>query len=151
MGTKKKESIPLIKGQEAEDLVKQYLEEQYRPYSVSDLVLNMHNKVNKATMIKCLDSLVSQNIILSKTYGKMVYYVYKEKEIEAEQTEDTLNMEVINQIKEKLEEATKETRELQQGMFLISLTIRIIINLNRIPENNRTSDKRRGCQSNTGT
>lgn len=112
----KKENNPLIKGQEAEDLVKSYLKEQYRPYSVSDLILNLHNKINKATMTKCLDSLVSTNEIVSKTYGKMVYYVYKEEEID-KNLEAEVNTESIKKIKEDVEDLNKYVRNLQTGTY----------------------------------
>lgn len=112
----KKENNPLIKGQEAEDLVKNYLKEQYRPYSVSDLILNLHNRINKATMTKCLDSLVSAGEIVSKTYGKMVYYVYKEKEID-KNLEVEVNTESIKKIKEDMEDLNKCVKNLQAGMY----------------------------------
>lgn len=112
----KKENNPLIKGQEAEDLVKNYLREQYRPYSVSDLILNLHNKVNKATMNKSLESLVSKNEIISKTYGKMVYYVYIEEEIDGN-IEEEINIESINKIKGEVEELSTTVKMLQSGTY----------------------------------
>lgn len=123
----KKENNPLIKGQEAEDLVKNYLKEQYRPYSVSDLILNLHNKINKVTMIKCLESLVSQNEIISKTYGKMVFYVYKEEEIDGD-LEAEINVERINKIKEEVEDLSKKVKELQAGMYRNDVVIFSITN-----------------------
>lgn len=114
MGSKK-ESVPLLKGQEAEKLVKDYLKEQYRPYSVSDLVLNLHNKINKPTMAKCLESLVSKNEIISKTYGKMAYYVYKEELKEDLPLE--VNIETIDKLKEELEILNKSIKTLQTGTY----------------------------------
>lgn len=114
MGPKKE--ISLIKGQEAEDLVKNYLKEQYRPYSVSDLILNLHNKVNKVTMTKCLESLVSSKEIISKTYGKMVFYVYKEEEIDGN-IEVEVNVESIQKIKEEVEDLSTKVKVLQAGMY----------------------------------
>lgn len=114
MGPKKE--ISLIKGQEAEDLVKNYLREQYRPYSVSDLILNLHNKVNKVTMTKCLESLVSNKEIISKTYGKMVFYVYREEEIDGN-LEVEVNVESIQKIKEEVEDLSTKVKVLQVGMY----------------------------------
>ena len=105
---------------EAEAVVSDYLKEQYRPYSVSDLVLNLHNRVSKPLMIKCLDSLVKKQVIISKSYNKMVYYVYNEKTIDEEE------IKVSNE--EGLKSATtfetfnEEVQRLQNGVYYRSFS-----------------------------
>lgn len=115
MAPKKKESVLQLSPQEAEAVVKQYMKEQYRPYSVSDLVLNLHGRVNKSTMLKVLESLVSQQELLAKTYGKTTYYVYKEVEIDEKALDKELTIENINGMKEELESKTLKVTNLQLG------------------------------------
>ena len=55
---------------EAKAIVVKYLTNQNRPYSVNDLVANLHNEVPKALMQKTLDSLVEEGKIKEKVNGK---------------------------------------------------------------------------------
>ena len=48
---------------EAKAIVVKYLTNQNRPYSVNDLVANLHNEVPKALMQKTLDGLVEESKI----------------------------------------------------------------------------------------
>lgn len=54
-----------------------YLKDQYRPYAPTDLILNLHGKINKATMTKCLSDLVESDKILCKSFGKFNCYFCK--------------------------------------------------------------------------
>lgn len=55
---------------EAKTIVVKYLTNQNRPYSVNDLVANLHNEVPKALMQKTLDGLVEESKIKEKVNGK---------------------------------------------------------------------------------
>ena len=55
---------------EAKAIVVKYLTNQNRPYSVNDLVANLHNEVPKALMQKTLDGLVEESKIKEKVNGK---------------------------------------------------------------------------------
>ena len=55
---------------EAKAIVVKYLTNQNRPYSVNDLVANLHNEVPKTVMQKTLDSLVEEGKIKEKVNGK---------------------------------------------------------------------------------
>ena len=55
---------------EAKIIVVKYLTNQNRPYSVNDLVANLHNEVPKALMQKTLDGLVEESKIKEKVNGK---------------------------------------------------------------------------------
>ena len=59
--------------------VQVYMQQQYRPYSVSDILLNMHNVLTKPKLITILDTLVADQQLVCKTIGKASYYVYKNK------------------------------------------------------------------------
>merc|ERR1712173_47245 len=59
---------------EAKAIVVKYLTNQNRPYSVNDLVANLHNEVPKTVMQKTLDSLVEEGKIKEKVNGKQKAY-----------------------------------------------------------------------------
>jgi len=59
---------------EAKTIVVKYLTNQNRPYSVNDLVANLHNEVPKALMQKTLDGLVEESKIKEKVNGKQKAY-----------------------------------------------------------------------------
>jgi len=59
---------------EAITIVVKYLTNQNRPYSVNDLVANLHNEVPKALMQKTLDGLVEESKIKEKVNGKQKAY-----------------------------------------------------------------------------
>jgi chromosome segregation ATPase len=59
---------------EAKAIVVKYLTNQNRPYSVNDLVANLHNEVPKALMQKTLDGLVEESKIKEKVNGKQKAY-----------------------------------------------------------------------------
>lgn len=116
MVKKKEGAVQALKGEEAEDLVKEYLKNQYRPYSATDLVQNLHNRVNKANMAKCLEVLVASGDVVSKTYGKQVYYVYKEEQVDEEKSQ-SFSPEKVSELNDSVEALREETKKLQEGMF----------------------------------
>jgi len=59
---------------EAKAIVVKYLTNQNRPYSVNDLVANLHNEVPKALMQKTLDGLVEESKLKEKVNGKQKAY-----------------------------------------------------------------------------
>ncbi|CUM64744.1 uncharacterized protein PRCAT00002355001 [Priceomyces carsonii] len=131
MPPKKTEAVKQIRGKEAEEAVRLYLKENYRPYSILDLILNMHKKINKAAMLDILECLEKKGDIMSKTYGKLVYYVCKEEEIQ----DDFLNkydISAIEKLKQQYQAIDVEIQELKKGNYL-SLTF-IFISTLRYPE-----------------
>ena len=55
---------------------------QYKPFSVNDIVQNLHNKVTKTTATKALENLVNEKRIVSKTFGKIIIYSCNEQDTE---------------------------------------------------------------------
>ncbi|GMM46075.1 Hop2 protein [Pichia kluyveri] len=80
MSSKKK--VEKLGYDEAKNVVIEYMEKEYRPYSVTDLVLNLHNRIPKALMIKILDDLVDENLMIVKRYGKLAYYCNVERKLD---------------------------------------------------------------------
>ncbi|CAI6511548.1 AIS_HP2_G0018720.mRNA.1.CDS.1 [Saccharomyces cerevisiae] len=84
MAPKKKPNDKTVqaKGSEAEQLIEDYLVSQYKPFSVNDIIQNLHNKVTKTTATKALENLVNEKRIVSKSFGKIVIYSCNERETE---------------------------------------------------------------------
>ncbi|KAI5955026.1 hypothetical protein KGF54_001587 [Candida jiufengensis] len=55
-----------------------YLKSKYRPYSLTDIQLNLHGKFKKTQLTTILESLLSEKEVIVKTIGKTNYYCYKE-------------------------------------------------------------------------
>lgn len=55
-----------------------YLKQTNRPYSVNDIILNLHKKYSKTVVQTALDTLVKDELVFSKTYGKQVIYCVKQ-------------------------------------------------------------------------
>uniref|UniRef100_T1J701 Homologous-pairing protein 2 homolog n=1 Tax=Strigamia maritima TaxID=126957 RepID=T1J701_STRMM len=59
--------------------VMDYLKKQNRPYSLVDIVTNLHNQFGKAAIQRSLDQLVTEGKVREKTYGKQKVYVIDQK------------------------------------------------------------------------
>jgi len=91
----------------ATNAVLKYLQDQNRPYSANDIVLNLHKEFGKAAVQKALDHLAESKKILEKTYGKQkVYCIIQE--------ESTGNLaEELQQIESRLVEASDSLRKVE--------------------------------------
>ncbi|XP_076635330.1 homologous-pairing protein 2 homolog [Colletes latitarsis] len=56
------------------ETVYKYMKVQNRPYSVNDVVSNLHNEYGKVAVQKAIDRLVSEGKIFEKVYGKQKVY-----------------------------------------------------------------------------
>ncbi|BGP23387.1 tat binding protein 1-interacting protein [Rhodotorula toruloides] len=75
-----KEKVASAKGDEAEELVLNYLVEQNRPYGATDISANLKNRVSKLQAQKALASLFEKGEIGAKTFGKTTIYCPLQKE-----------------------------------------------------------------------
>ncbi|KAF9578089.1 hypothetical protein BGW38_006313, partial [Lunasporangiospora selenospora] len=66
----------------AEKLVLEYLIKQNRPYSVTDIVNNLHNAVSKTECQKAVNALVDKELVITKLYGKQAIYVVRQDTID---------------------------------------------------------------------
>lgn len=71
-------------------ILKDYLAKQNRPYSITDIMTNLHNSIPKAVMLKALAQLEEASVITAKTYGKSIIYVIRQTGV---LTEDISNHE----------------------------------------------------------
>lgn len=100
----------------AGDLILKYLIDQNRPYSSTDITTNLHNQMSKQNAIKSLETLAEQGDIISKTYGKLTYYVAKEGIVEEES--DNISTEMISGLRREYEDSSKVLKELEYGMYM---------------------------------
>ncbi|XP_003486613.1 homologous-pairing protein 2 homolog [Bombus impatiens] len=56
------------------DTVYKYMKTQNRPYSINDLVSNLHNEYGKTAVQKAIDKLIAEGKIFEKVYGKQKIY-----------------------------------------------------------------------------
>ena len=64
----------VLKGEEAKNLIKDYMISQNRPYNSGTVLSNLKNQVGKADCTRILDNLVSEGVLMSKDYKKLRYY-----------------------------------------------------------------------------
>ncbi|KAI6108328.1 TBPIP-domain-containing protein [Pisolithus sp. B1] len=83
MASKAKNSdIKVLKGQEAEDAVLQYMKKMNRPFGAVDISANLKGAVPKTLTAKILAALAEKGEIVQKTYGKTNFYVVNQAKVE---------------------------------------------------------------------
>ncbi|KAJ6603149.1 TBPIP-domain-containing protein [Mycena sp. CBHHK59/15] len=86
--SKAKSDVKVLKGQEAEDLVLDYVKKMNRPYGAVDVSANLKGAVPKTAVQKILLALAEKGELVQKTYGKTSFFVANQaniKSIPAEQ------------------------------------------------------------------
>ncbi|CAL8081035.1 unnamed protein product [Orchesella dallaii] len=94
----------------AETSVLQYLTSQNRPYSVNDIVLNLHKEHGKAAVQKALDNLVQNGDVREKTYGKQKVYLVDQSKLSDASPDD------LKQMDEKVESLEKLCKQNQDAV-----------------------------------
>lgn len=100
----------------AKIIVAQYLKKEYRPYGVTDLVLNLHNIINKTLMIKALDEMVEEKVLIVKKYGKLSFYCYSEQK--CDENVKPIRIETLLELKEQVKQLEADYNEIQKGGLL---------------------------------
>ncbi|MCP8718947.1 MAG: TBPIP family protein [Asgard group archaeon] len=101
--------------EDAKLLVQQYMKDQYRPYSTTDIQLNMHNILTKAKLTNVLESLVSDNELIFKTIGKTNYYTYKQLNVDDSSGDNP--KEDYDLLQKLVKELNQEIGELKISMY----------------------------------
>ncbi|KAH7883218.1 TBPIP-domain-containing protein [Phlebopus sp. FC_14] len=78
----KNTDVKVLKGQEAEDAILQYMKRMNRPFGAVDIAANLKGAVPKATTAKILVTLAEKGEIVQKTYGKTNFYVANQANID---------------------------------------------------------------------
>ncbi|XP_043501926.1 homologous-pairing protein 2 homolog [Polistes fuscatus] len=106
----------------AMDTVYKHLKIRNRPYSVNDIVLNLHNEFGKSAVQKAIDHLLAEGKIFEKVYGKQkVYCVVQDstKDIEELMRIDKELQVHANEVETRYQELEKEIKT--QETLLTSL------------------------------
>ncbi|KAI0260423.1 TBPIP-domain-containing protein [Gloeopeniophorella convolvens] len=82
MSSKAKSDVKVLKGQEAEDKVYDYIKRMNRPYGAVDVSANLKGAVPKATTQKILLALAEKGAITQKIYGKTTFFVAKQNNLD---------------------------------------------------------------------
>lgn len=104
------------------DTVYKHLKIRNRPYSVNDIVLNLHNEFGKSAVQKAIDHLLAEGKIFEKVYGKQkVYCVVQDstKDIEELMRIDKELQVHANEVETRYQELEKEIKT--QETLLTSL------------------------------
>ena len=60
----------------ADKKILKYMQDQNRPYSATDVLLNLHKEIGKTQVVKSLESLSKAGHLVEKVYGKQkIYFV----------------------------------------------------------------------------
>ncbi|KZC06167.1 Homologous-pairing protein 2 like protein [Dufourea novaeangliae] len=93
---------------------------QNRPYSVNDVVSNLHNEYGKTSVQKAIEKLVAEGKIFEKVYGKQkVYCVVQDSNLDVEELMriDKELQAHANEVESKYQELDKEIK-LQEALLI---------------------------------
>ncbi|CAI2172799.1 4991_t:CDS:2 [Funneliformis geosporum] len=112
----KPKKAPAAKGDDAEQMVLDYLKKTNRPYSANDISSNLHGAVTKVIAQKVLGNLVEKTEVCCKPYGKQSVYVINQEELNDMDVKiDELKKE-IDGYKEKNRQLTSELTTLNNSL-----------------------------------
>ncbi|XP_011690222.1 PREDICTED: homologous-pairing protein 2 homolog [Wasmannia auropunctata] len=98
----------------AKAAVYNYMKTQNRPYSVNDVVTNLHNEYNKNAVQKAMDQLVADGKLFEKVYGKQkIYCAVQDSKYD---TDELLRIDKelqnhANEVENKYQEVVKDMKE----------------------------------------
>ncbi|CAG8644558.1 2912_t:CDS:10 [Ambispora leptoticha] len=131
---------------DTEQIVLDYLKKQNRPYSATDISSNLHNAVTKTATQKILSSLVTQDEVTCKTYGKQTVYVIKQDQFESPSNDELVQMDSqIEAIKNEINQYKEETKQLQSVLSGLNNSLtneQIETELNSLNEENAKYEER---------
>lgn len=91
------------------------MEKEYRPYGITDLVLNLHNRIGKPLMTKILDELVEEDKIIVKRYGKLSFYCNCERK--SDENIKPIDLETLKSLNEEIRVLDGDYSECKMGKF----------------------------------
>ncbi|KAF9097928.1 PSMC3 interacting protein [Mortierella sp. AD031] len=115
-----KEKKASIASDKPERIVLDYMAKQNRPYSVTDIVTNLHAAVTKTECQRAVNSLVDKELLTSKTFGKQTIYVVRQDTIETAKPGELDSIDKrLAQLREHISE--KKSKQKQLSTELASL------------------------------
>ncbi|KAF9017524.1 TBPIP-domain-containing protein [Hymenopellis radicata] len=104
--SKAKSDVKVLKGQEAEDKVLEYVKRMNRPYGAVDVAANLKGAVPKTATQKILLSLAEKGELVQKTYGKTTFFVANQAKL------DTVPAEKLAVLEEEQKQIDEENKVL---------------------------------------
>ncbi|KAF3167179.1 hypothetical protein EYR41_011914 [Orbilia oligospora] len=109
-----KKEVPKAKGDEAVEMILDYLQKQNRPYSATDISANLHNAVTKANAVKLLKELSDNGDLVVCISGKqMVYHTPQDPDDFASPEEIAAMKTLVEVMKERTSTLKAELKSLQ--------------------------------------
>ncbi|KAJ3813175.1 TBPIP-domain-containing protein [Lentinula aff. lateritia] len=123
MASKQKSDVKVLKGQEAENKVLEYVRRMNRPYGAVDVAANLKGAVPKATTQKILVALAEKGELVQKNYGKTTFFVANQAKI------DTLSPEKISALEEECKKLDEENKAIASQIKAATTELTKIKNL----------------------
>lgn len=96
---------------------------QNRPYSATDIHLNLHGAIAKPTVVKCLKTLEERGVVVCKTYSKQQVYLVKQVELESGAVADCdTNATMLRDLSQKETDLRNSIKLLTKGKYNIYLS-----------------------------
>ncbi|KAG3079408.1 hypothetical protein PI124_g19652 [Phytophthora idaei] len=115
---KKSPKPKLMKAEDAEAAVLDYMRKTNRPYNLLNVFENMHRAIAKPSLTNLLDNLVAKEELVSKMYGKAKIYYMNQNNLPVPSEEERLAIE--EQIKTVTFECTASEQELKSAEATLS-------------------------------
>ncbi|EMR08379.1 hypothetical protein PNEG_03219, partial [Pneumocystis murina B123] len=110
-------SKPQSNKRDDETLVLDYLRKTNRPYSATDICLNLHNAIPKTALAKILTTLSERGEIRCKTYGKQSVYVIDQEQFENPSSEELAIMDTrIEELRQQINETQEKNKQMKQAL-----------------------------------
>ncbi|KAJ8696665.1 PSMC3 interacting protein [Pleurotus ostreatus] len=93
MASKPKTDVKVLKGQEAEDKILEYMKRMNRPFGAVDVAANLKGAVAKTVTQKLLVSLAEKGELVQKLYGKTTFFVANQANITSVPDEEIATLE----------------------------------------------------------
>ncbi|KAF9495298.1 TBPIP-domain-containing protein [Pleurotus eryngii] len=97
MASKPKTDVKVLKGQEAEDKILEYMKRMNRPFGAVDVAANLKGAVAKTVTQKLLVSLAEKGELVQKLYGKTTFFVVNQANIASVPDEEIATLEAERQ------------------------------------------------------
>ncbi|TCD63405.1 hypothetical protein EIP91_005587 [Steccherinum ochraceum] len=115
--------VPVLKGQEAEDAVLDYLNKMNRPFGAVDVAANLKGAVPKTAAQKILVALAEKGKIVQKLYGKTTFFVANQANLEDMPSDKLAGLEAeLKEIDEKNKELQMEVKAATSELAKIKST-----------------------------
>ena len=135
----------MMKHPEAKAAIQQYMKAHNRPYSIQNVMDNMHGRVPRKICQDVLDELVAEKHLTEKEYGKAKIYLANQDNFPETKQEDLNELDVkVNEMKKLQDEKKDELKALKSKLASINSTMtngRYIEEIAKLKESNAEAEK----------